>query len=35
MIGIVQNREFDLLVGNDISRKMDININARERSFIY
>ena len=35
MIGIVQNGEFDLLVGNDISKDMDININVRERSFTY
>ena len=35
MIGIVKNGEFDLLVGNDISREMDININVGERSFTY
>ena len=35
MIGIVQNGEFDLLVGNYISREMDININVRGRSFTY
>ena len=35
MIGIVQNGELDLLVGNDIPREMDININVRERSFTY
>ena len=35
MIGIVQNKEFDLLVGIDISREMNININVKERSFTY
>ena len=34
-IGIIDKGDFDLLVGNEVSREFDININVKDRTFTY
>ena len=35
MVGIVEKGDYDILIGNDVSRELELNIDVSNRSFTY
>ena len=35
MVGVIESGDFDILLGNDVTRELDLTINVKDRAFSY